>query len=107
MGMPVKAMGKLLDDMMSRIRREETELRRRGILHLSIFGSTARGEERSDSDIDIAVDIEPGHPFSLIRMEDTRLRLEEILGYPVDLGETAAFRPAVRTAFDQEHVRVF
>lgn len=105
--MPVKAMGKLLDDMMSRIRQEKSELRRRGILHLAIFGSTVRGEERADSDVDIAVDIEPGHPFSLIRMEDTRLRLEEILGRPVDLGETSAFRPAVRTAFDQEHVRVF
>ncbi|MBI3444491.1 MAG: nucleotidyltransferase domain-containing protein [Magnetospirillum sp.] len=105
--LPVNIMGKLLDDVMSRIRREEPELRRRGVLHLSIFGSLVRGEERADSDVDIAVDIQPGHPFSLIRMEDTRLRLEEILGRPVDLGETVAFRPAVRTAFDQEHVRVF
>jgi hypothetical protein len=96
-----------LDDIIQRIRAQESELRRRGIQHLAVFGSMARREARPDSDIDIAVDIQPGRPFSLIRMEDTRLLLEDTLGRPVDLGEVDSLRPHVRTAFQRDRVAVF
>ncbi len=55
---------------MQRLKATEPELRRRGVAHLSVFGSLVRGEARHDSDIDIAVEIESGRSFSLIRMED-------------------------------------
>lgn len=96
-----------LDDVVERIRTQADELRRRGIHHLSIFGSVARGEDGAGSDVDIAVDIVPGRSFSLIRMEDTRLMLEGLLERRVDLGETESFRPPVRAAFERQHVRVF
>jgi hypothetical protein len=103
----VTLMGQMLEEMVLRIRAEEPELRRRGIRHLAVFGSVARGDDRPDSDVDIAVDIEPGHPFSLIRMEDTRLLLEDALGRAVDLGEIETFRPQVRQAFERDQVQVF
>lgn len=96
-----------LQNVLQRIKATEPELRHRGIAHLSLFGSLVRGEARGDSDIDIAVEIEPGRSFSLIRMEDTRLLLEDVLGCPVDLGEVESFRPAVRDAFEHDQVRVF
>ena len=96
-----------LEEIVRRIRAEEGELRRRGIRHLSVFGSAARGESRSDSDVDVAVEIEPGRPFSLIRMEDTRLLLEDALERAVDLGEADTFRPQVRAAFERDRVAVF
>ncbi|MBX9635629.1 MAG: nucleotidyltransferase domain-containing protein [Magnetospirillum sp.] len=100
-------MAATLQHVMQRLKMAEPELRRRGVAHLSLFGSLVRGEARDDSDIDIAVEIEEGHSFSLIRMEDTRLLLEDALGRPVDLGEIDSFRPAVREAFEHDQVRVF
>ncbi len=100
-------MATTLQDVVHQIKATEPELRRRGVTHLSVFGSLARGEARDDSDIDIAVEIETGRSFSLIRMEDTRLLLEDVLGRPVDLGEIDSFRPAVREAFEHDQVRVF
>jgi predicted nucleotidyltransferase len=100
-------MAEVLDDIVSLLRAEEAELRRRGVEHLAIFGSVARGDARPDSDVDIAVDIEQGRSFSLIRMEDTRLLLQDRLGRPVDLGETASFRPQLRAAFERDRVPVF
>ena len=85
----------------------EPNLRSRGICHLAVFGSVARGADRPDSDVDISIDIEPGRPFSLFRMEETRLLLADALGRSVDLGETSTFRPNVRQAFDRERVTVF
>lgn len=96
-----------LDELVRRLRQTEPELRRRGIRHLSLFGSAARGQARPDSDVDIAVDVEPGRSFSLIRMEDTRLLLEDLLGQPVDLGEVESLRPPVRAAFERDRVSVF
>lgn len=96
-----------LDEVRRRLAAEVPELRRRGIRHLSVFGSVARGDDHPGSDVDIAVDIEPGRSFSLIRMEDTRLLLQDALGRPVDLGEKDSFRPNVRAAFDREQVPVF
>ncbi len=100
-------MAATLQDAVRQLKATEPELRRRGVVHLSVFGSLARGVARDDSDIDIAVEIEPGRSFSLIRMEDTRLLLEDVLGRPVDLGEVESFRPAVRATFEHDQVQVF
>jgi predicted nucleotidyltransferase len=97
----------MLDEIVRLLRAEEAELRRRGVVHLAVFGSVARGDDRPDSDVDIAVEIGQGRSFSLIRMEDTRLLLEDRLGRPVDLGETDSFRPQVRAAFERDRVPVF
>ena len=96
-----------LDTVRLQLAATEPELRRRGIRHLAIFGSLARGEHRADSDIDLAIEIEDGHPFSLIRLEETRLLLEDILHCPVDLGEITTFRPQLRAAFERDRVPIF
>jgi len=100
-------MAATLQHIMQQLKATEPELRRRGVAHLSLFGSLVRGEAGEGSDVDIAVEIEAGHSFSLIRMEDTRLLLEDMLGHPVDLGEVESFRPTVRAAFEQDQVKVF
>ena len=75
----------------------EPELRRRGVRHLAVFGSVARGEDRSDSDLDLAVEIEANRAFSLIRMEDTRLLLQDAVGRAVDLGDIDELERALRS----------
>lgn len=66
-----------LDIVRGQLAAQEAELRRRGVRHLAVFGSVARGKDRADSNVDIAVEIEEGHAFSLIRMEEARLLLED------------------------------
>ncbi len=97
----------VLNTVRQQLAAQEPELRRRGVRHLSVFGSVARGEDRADSDIDLAIEIEDGHPFSLIRMEETRLLLEDALHRPVDLGEIESFRPPVREAFERDRIAIF
>lgn len=75
--------------------------------HLAVFGSVARGEDRADSDVDLAVEIEDGHPFSLIRMEEARLLLEDALRRPVNLGEIDSLRPQVRATFERDRIVIF
>ena len=52
-----------------------------GVTGLCLFGSVARGDNRSDSDVDILVDMHP----KLVLMSGLKRFLEELLGASVDL----------------------
>ena len=48
------------DEAVERLRQHEAELKQLGVEHLFLFGSTAREEERPDSDVDLFFDHPPG-----------------------------------------------
>lgn len=56
---------------------------RHGIGHLRAFGSLARGEARTDSDVDLLVDLKPGR--TLLDLAAFRREAAEILDLPVDV----------------------
>ena len=66
---------------------------RRGAYNVRVFGSIARGDQRSDSDIDLLVDFEPGR--SLLDLTGLWLDLEEALGCKVDVVSSRGLRPRV------------
>ena len=55
-----------------------------GVQRLGVFGSVARGDANSDSDIDVIVDLDPRHETlsDLVAVADL---LEEVLDADVDL----------------------
>lgn len=56
---------------------------RHGGQRVRLFGSVARGEERTDSDIDLLVDFAPGS--SLFDLQHLSQDLEALLGHRVDV----------------------
>jgi len=58
-------------------------LREYGIVQASLFGSYARGEQTSQSDLDILVRCRPG--MSLFDVFDLQAKLEKQTGVKVDL----------------------
>ena len=54
-----------------------------GARNVRLFGSVARGEANTDSDIDILVEMEPGR--SLLDLSGLLLDLEDLLGRSVDV----------------------
>ena len=67
-----------------RIQQHEVALRRLGVCSLTLFGSWARGKQRTGSDIDLLYEFEEGQA-TLEHLMDLRVLLEEILKSPVDL----------------------
>lgn len=59
--------------------------RENGVRRLRLFGSALRGELRSDSDIDLLIEFEPGCAPGLVSLAGLELKLEELLGREVDL----------------------
>jgi len=93
-------------DVVIRILKEKnTELRTQyGVKSLSLFGSVAREEATSVSDVDLIVEFNrPVGYFGLFLLQD---HLEEILGCPVDLGTPDSLKPRIRERVMGELIHV-
>lgn len=93
------------------LRELEAELHALGVRHLSLFGSAARGELTPASDIDLAVDLQPGAApdgFAFVGyVDELRERLGKALGRDIDLVVLPARRAVLQKALDRDAIAVF
>lgn len=83
------------DEVIARLRRHETELRRLGVEHLYLFGSAARGEAREDSDVDLFFD-HPEGSLGLFQLMDVKDAAARILGRKADIMTPRSLHPVLR-----------
>lgn len=95
------------DEIIATLRRHEEELRRLGVSQLSLFGSTARGEDGPESDIDIAATFDPAARLSLFDVAGIEARLSEILERSVDLLQEPVRKPYLRREIERDRLRAF
>jgi predicted nucleotidyltransferase len=75
-----------------------------GVKSLSLFGSVARNESSSTSDVDLLVEFSrPVGYFGLFALQDY---LETILGCPVDLGTFDSLKPYMRERVMRDLIHV-
>jgi predicted nucleotidyltransferase len=93
------------DDVIAILRAHQAELSAAGVESLSLFGSVARNAATNTSDVDVVVRLSPaaraGGFAYFGRLDDLRLRLEQILGCSVDL----VAEPVGKTALRQSIAR--
>lgn len=91
-----------------RIRECRNTLSELGIAHVSVFGSVARGDETTSSDVDVIVEPSPKRKVTLFDLVSVQHVLERALGSRVDVVTAATLRQsrAGRAAQD-EAVRAF
>jgi len=70
---------------------------------LSIFGSFARGEANTSSDVDFLIEF--SKPVGMFRFYDVKVFLEKILGRTVDLVSVDAVRSEFREQIEKEKIR--
>jgi len=73
----------------------DTILQRYQAANPRIFGSVARGDATSGSDIDLLVDLMPGGGNELLRVAGIAEELTELLGIPVDVVAASLLRDEV------------
>lgn len=67
---------------------------RRGASNIRVFGSVARGDADSTSDVDLLVDLDPDR--SLFDLGGLLMDLTDLLGTEVDVVTEASLKPRVR-----------
>ena len=70
--------------------------RQHHIRRLSLFGSVLREDFSPESDVDVLVEFEPGHPVGLIRFAGIERELSRLLGRKVDLNTAGFLSPHFR-----------
>jgi hypothetical protein len=83
----------------------QAELQALGVKSLELFGSVAKDETHPGSDIDFLAEF--SEPISLFQFIQIKLYLQDLLGYPVDLGTREALKENLRQPVLQEVIRVF
>lgn len=94
------------DDAISKLRDHETELRQLGVEHLYLFGSTARGEAREDSDVDLFFD-HPEGSLGLYQLMDVKDAAARILGHKTDIMTRRSLHPVLRERIEGSALQVF
>lgn len=94
-------------DALSRLRASESDLRALGVERLSIFGSTARDQAGTHSDVDLAVQFDAAAKIGLFGFAILSDRLESIMAGKVDLVCEPAAKPRVQAGIERDRVRVF
>lgn len=61
------------------------ELERHGVQHAGLFGSVARGEADSESDIDIIIDLDPAAHLGVFDYVEIRDYISGLFDGPVDV----------------------
>lgn len=93
--------------VIDRLTAHEAELRAMGVTSLSLFGSVARDEAGPDSDVDVALTIDPERRIGLFRYVAIGERLEDILGAKVDTVSEPVSKSRLRQRIDRDRAHVF
>lgn len=93
-------------DAIAKLKEHETELKRLGVEHLYLFGSTARGEAREDSDVDLFFDYEKGK-LGLFELMDVKEAAARILGHKADIMTRDSLHKTLRQRIEAAALQVF
>ena len=73
----------------------------------AVFGSVARGESRSDSDIDIMVEIDPEAHLTVFDYAGLKDYIASLFDGPVDVVNRDGLKPYVRPAATADAIYAF
>jgi uncharacterized protein len=93
-------------DVIARLKTHEAELKRLGVEHLFLFGSTARDEARSNSDVDLFFDYPRGQ-FGLYELMDVKETAARILGCKADIMTRDSIHKRLRADVEADAVPIF
>ncbi len=82
------------------------ELRSKGVEALYLFGSTARDEAGSESDVDLFFDYnDPA--FSMVELVRVKNAIEEMLGAHADVMTRDSIHPRLRNLVETSSLQIF
>ena len=73
------------------------------VRRMALFGSYARADQKSESDADILVDIDPSVGLEFVTLAE---QIEQLLGLPVELVSRRAIKPTKLKYIEQDLIYV-
>ncbi|MEA3535708.1 nucleotidyltransferase family protein [Rhizobium sp. CC-YZS058] len=99
------------DDVIEMLRRNRAVLEEAGAVHVSLFGSVARGEETPESDLDILVTLSKDPEFQGLgyfgALETLRTTIESFTDRPAHITAEPIKKDRLRAEIERDRVSAF
>jgi predicted nucleotidyltransferase len=95
------------DEIIAVLKAGEPEMRAHGVAGLWLFGSVARDEAGTASDVDVFVDPDPARPFGFNEFMAVHELLQERVGPKVDYTTRDGLHRRLRPSIEKSAIRVF
>ena len=95
------------EQVVATLRAHEAELRDRGVLHVALFGSVARGEQTPSSDIDILIELAPDAAVGVFEYVSIEHYLADLFASPVDLANRKRLKAFVKPNAERDAIFAF
>ena len=89
------------------LRTAAPRLRELGVEHLSLFGSTARGTQRPDSDIDLLLDLDKQRKIDLLDYAGIVAEIQKMVPQHVDVALRKTLKARVARNVGRDEIRAF
>ncbi len=94
-------------EIIAKLRQNEAALRARGVRHVALFGSRARGDGQPGSDIDIMIEIEPEAHIGVFEYVGLKEYIAEFFDVPVDVVSREGLKSYIRPAVTADAIYAF
>ncbi len=89
------------------LRANREELHRRGVIRAAVFGSVARGEAVSDSDLDILIELDETDPPDVFSYAGLIKFISELFSQSVDVVNRTKLKPHIRPSAERDAIYAF
>ena len=94
-------------EIIARLRKNESALRDRGVRHAALFGSSARGDQRPDSDVDIMIEIDPAARIGIYEYVAIKDYIAGLFDTRVDVVRRDRLKPYIRPVATRDAIYAF
>lgn len=93
--------------LIERLKSLRPALAAEGVAHITLFGSRARGDASAESDIDLALEIEPDARFSILNLVGVEQIVADATGMPANAFMRRTLDEAFAGEIKREGVDIF
>ena len=93
------------DSVIKKLSENRQLLNSYGVKNIRLFGSVARGESGTGSDVDLLVEFEPSAHIGMFEFSRLRGELSQLLGCKVDLATPDALHKGMKEEILREAIR--
>lgn len=95
------------EEIIAKLKDSAAAIRAEGVTKLAIFGSRARGDERSDSDLDVLIEVAPDSKFSLLNLVGVEHIIEAATGLRAQAAMRRSLDPRMAERIADDVIEVF